>query len=493
MARWTGEAEIVDVLAAAAAWRERCIVNDGSVLTDAALWTLTNVDDLHRRFTEHPIEGSDQTFFEKLKVQLDTAAPAVKQLAAEVVWLLLLFPHADKMQPTTKRSRITEVWGWSGTELQPNTPYLEDASLHGVGYPGTAYMTGIWAEFGFALEFARRWKALPAEQRHLEMNEVGAWRFGDWMDQIEGADRRPIRNAIAYFLYPDFFERNLSRNHRLSIYNALKGKLPIGERPRGVEPSLIDLDRAILRIRRVLEDLLGTADIDFYVAPLHAMWNGDARDERRKQVASALEGVLSNYNLELHQTGSKKKLLENTRPTSEATGYWQNPNDATNKPLRWLIHLDLTDGLDARIPDLHGSKRIAFLNAAQGRSGAVLVRIVPAIKLDDGRFEFFETWEWLLLIGFLPALPVGSAAQLLENFDPTTGTIDYKGQRHPYIGAALIALNDDDAVYIARVGGMVRQITYREATAALADLLHVDPPFGPVDAVAAQGDQADAE
>lgn len=493
MARWTGHDEIGNVLAAAEAWRQRCFLGDDSILTDEALWTQPNLDELYRVFTDNPIEGADQRFYEKLRQQLDRTPPEIKKLAAEALWLTLLFPHSGTIKPTTKRQHVEEAWATSGDSLVLTTPYLEDAYLLGVGHPGIGYLTGIPREFGFALDVVRRWKALAPNERTLEDTPEGAWRFGRWLDSIEGARTRPMRNAILYFLFPEFYERNLSPKHRQDIFNALRNTLPVQQQPEANEPSQIEVDQATYRIRRTLEQRLGSSDLDFYRPPLNLMWDSEPRERRRKQVVSALEGVISNYNLDLNQPGIKKNPLWNTRPTSQATGYWQDPNDATNKPLRWLLHLDLTsERLSAQVPVQHGARRIAFVNTSQGKSGSVLVRIVPAMKVAADRFEFFETWEWLLLLCFLPNLPVGSAAQLLENFDPVTGILTYMGQQQRYISAALIALNDAEATYTTEVSETVKTITYSEATAALAALLHVDVQPASEPATAAVDEIADA-
>jgi hypothetical protein len=206
------------------------------------------------------------------------------------------------------------------------------------------------------------------------------------------------------------------------------------------------------------------------------MWNVDERETRRKLAASRVEAVISNYSLELNQTGSKKARLVDTRPVNEVTGYWDNPADATNKPLRWILHVDLTsDSIEARLPDGHGANRMAFVNSGKGKSGAVFARIVPAMKLDEGRFEFFDAWEWILMFGFLPALDAGSAAQLIEGYDPETGGLLYKGRQQPYVCAGLIALNSPEDLYVGETGAGSRRVQYSEVTAALRRLLQVTP------------------
>ena len=473
MSRWTGDDHIGAVLAAADAWRERCFLKDGSLFGEGSIWTLTTIQDFKQRFVENPILGTDRTFFEKLKEQVTGAPVSVLQLAAELVWFLLLFPIHTATKPETKRTQITDVWSWSETEL-PDNEYLTDQALMGVGHPGTAYLTRRDAQLAFFLEVLDRWKELPETRRAELLTEESPWQFVAWLDAFDGADRHPIRNAILYFLFPDQLERNLSNEHRRQIVKALKHRLPENLRPKGSKPPLYSLDRAIYSLRTDFEEELGTKELDFYRPPLYAQWFTGIREDARNEIGAGLKKVLSEYDLELRQCGSKKKTLEACKPVDESTGFWLNPADATNKPLRWIIHFEVVDDtVIARVPEEHGSRRIAFANTAQGTSGAVTSRIVPAIRLDDNKFVFYEIWEWLLLHCFLPSLPAGSSGQLFDEFDENTGRLVYMGEEQPYIAAALIALNEEDDPFIAPE--LARPLKYSEATAALQTLLHVAP------------------
>lgn len=71
MARWTGNPETPSVLAAAEAWRERCVADDGSILSEQRLWTPDNLEALRGRFRENPILGADRGFYDKLREQLE--------------------------------------------------------------------------------------------------------------------------------------------------------------------------------------------------------------------------------------------------------------------------------------------------------------------------------------------------------------------------------------------------------------------------------------
>ena len=490
MSRWIGDDHIDAVLSASDAWRERCFVADGSLFGAEPLWTLDNIRDLKRRFLEHPIEGAERSFFDKLKEQLHGAPNEVVRLTAEVVWFLLLFPIRRATRPDTKRAQIREVWGWSGTDL-PDTPFMSDEALMGVGHPGTAYLTRRYEQFGFILEVIDQWKVLPeAERRELMSHDV-PWRFVAWLDGFEDADRRPVRNAILYFLFPDHLERNLSNEHRRQIADALKHRLPEELRPRGHNVPLGEMDRAISELRKGFEEEFGSKELDFYRPPIYAQWFSGIREKARTQIGAELKKVLSQYDLELRQCGSKKKTLEGCKPVDETTGFWEHPTDATNKPLRWFLHLELEDDrVIARVPDEHGARRIAFANTAQGTSGAVTTRVVPVIKLSEKRFAFYETWEWLLLHCFLPALPIGSSGQLFDKFDEASGKLTYMGQGQDYIAAGLIALQHEDNEFVA--AELPRPIKYVEATEAIAALIHVAPIYAAPTAQEAIDGQGDA-
>ena len=265
MARWTGDPGIGAVLEAATAWRARCLVGSTSILTNRPLWTPENLDEVRQRIADNPITGANRDFFDKLEEQLKTVSPAVIQTAAEAMWFLNLFPSAAIMKAETKREAVVRVWEWSG-ETAPKSPYLDDAPLRGVGHPGTAYLTHRPFEFEYLLRIVAAFKRLPAAEQTRLLSKDAPWGFMSWLDQQEGSDRRLVRNAILYFLFPDDLERNLSRDHRQQIYEALKGKLPADKRVRARNPSLADYDRAIHEIRAVLAAERGTDELDFYPA-----------------------------------------------------------------------------------------------------------------------------------------------------------------------------------------------------------------------------------
>lgn len=475
MARWTGHPNITAVLEAADAWKKTCFLDDGSLLSEERLWTGENLSDLLARYASNPILGSSRDFTDKLKEQLQDAPGPICKLAAETLWLLLLFPYRTAMRPETKRSQIENVWSWSGEPL-PSSPYLDDEHLDGVGHPGTAYMTHRPAEFEFLLRTIVAYKALPSAGRTSLLENDPPWDFMRWLDNQEGADRRLFRNALLYFIFPDSVERNLSREHRQQIYEALKGKLPTEQRIRSRTRSLLDYDRAIYHLRQAIAAEKGTNDFDFYQEELKSQWFSPYRESRRKDFSSWLDTFLSDRGLRLNQSGRDTTIekLRTNGAIAPETGFWSDESGFTAKPPRWLLHFDLTQSAFTVLqPPQHRSGVVGFANTKGGDSGALAVRILAVAKTDEQSFQPIEQWEWLLLFCFPGGLKPGSAAQAFDNFDPSTGILTYMGAAVPYIFAGLLALNGPDEVFSTSVGGVVREITYRDATEAIQSFINI--------------------
>ena len=94
--------DISAVLDAAAAWKERCLLSNGSILSTTALWSLEHLAEIQREVIDKPDEGS-RNYLDKLKDQLESTSAAAKALAAEALWFLMLFPVQRAMKAASKR------------------------------------------------------------------------------------------------------------------------------------------------------------------------------------------------------------------------------------------------------------------------------------------------------------------------------------------------------------------------------------------------------
>ena len=269
MATWTGLDHMDDLLHAAAAWRQRCLLGNASVFSDKNLWTHENIKQLKTLFVDNPIPG-EGLFVEKLCKQIGDAKPEISQLAAEAVWLLFLFVSKRSYRTNTKRARIAEVWRLSGEPL-PQPPWLTDESLRGLARPGTAFLTGISTEYGFLLSVMEAWKSLALpEQSNLLSDEP--WKLCEWITNFEGGDRRAFRHMFLYFCYPTHFERSSSWRHKREIYAVFADRLADRNDPYKSSDSLCGLDHSIFEIRKALQEEYATEELDFYAPPLRALW-----------------------------------------------------------------------------------------------------------------------------------------------------------------------------------------------------------------------------
>ena len=134
--------DITAVLEAAATWRDRFLLADGSILSEQALWVLRGLAELQRFFIEQP-DATKRSFVEKLRDQLAPSAPQTKQLAAEMCWLLMLFPLARAMGGERKRELVTTVWGMVWGSAPAGAGDAQGPLGGWVGNPGTAYNTRL--------------------------------------------------------------------------------------------------------------------------------------------------------------------------------------------------------------------------------------------------------------------------------------------------------------------------------------------------------------
>src|SRR6516162_11381386 len=152
------ELHIEEKLKAAEAWRDRCLLRDGSIFSDELIWTLPHLDELDRFFIQDPREGAEGSFYDKLEEQLRPATPGAKKLAAEMLWVMLLIPR--KLSLEKKREGILRIWSWSGETLPAGHPYLNQVLDGGAASAGTAYFTQRWRELRYFIHVVQAWKRL---------------------------------------------------------------------------------------------------------------------------------------------------------------------------------------------------------------------------------------------------------------------------------------------------------------------------------------------
>ncbi|QDT62376.1 hypothetical protein SV7mr_49240 [Stieleria bergensis] len=197
------------------------------------------------------------------------------------------------------------------------------------------------------------------------------------------------------------------------------------------------------------------------------------RHTRRRDIASRLNKMLSEYGLENAVSGGKFDDLRQT--INSETGFWSH-SSMNSKPSRLLVHLETTsNGVSAVIPEENSNGNFSYANTAHRSVGGLCVRIAPVIHLGYRRFEYFEEWEWLLWFIFPSALKNGSSGQVFDGLNPRTGEFNYLGEVQPYIEAGLVAIGEFDRPFTHDSATEKIEISYDQATAAIQELIQVNP------------------
>ncbi len=172
------------------------------------------------------------------------------------------------MKGATKRVQIRRVWEWSGEEFPEDHPALHAPLEGGLGNPGTAFNTHRWRELYFAIRFTQAVKRLGrGEREHLLADP---WRFAEWLEEVDYAERRQFRHVVLNLLFPDTFEPMASEHLKRDLVQGFREKWspdPDAEIPR----DRVELDRAVAGIRKRLEAERGEK-IDFYSPELVGKW-----------------------------------------------------------------------------------------------------------------------------------------------------------------------------------------------------------------------------
>lgn len=254
-----------ELLGAAAAWKNRCLLADDSVLSNYRLWTRESIDMLEECFVQNPQLGST-VFLDKLQVQLKSTLPSVRQLAAEMLWILLLFP--TKIGGNRKRQNILEVWSWSEEPLDASQPLLKVLDF-GIGSAGIGFNNRRPLELAFLINFAQRWKNLESLRQVTLLQSP--WEFGNWVDSAPKERASQFRHMLLYLLFPDFYERICSRGHKLNIIAAFSNLLN-SFTPGPGDSEALTVDRKLYAIREALQVEYPGREIDFYTTSVRERW-----------------------------------------------------------------------------------------------------------------------------------------------------------------------------------------------------------------------------
>lgn len=335
-----------DIYSAAATFRDTCLLADGSVLSEGQLWTAANGAELVAEFIDQPDEG-DRTFEEKLRDQLDSASSGAKQLAAEMLWLMMLFP--SNYRQATKRDLVQRVWQWSGATLDPTHKALAPF-VHGIGSGGPGYNNFRPFELMLVIRFTVAWKALSGAEQSRLLGD--GWQFAAWFDTLPDAQSRQFRHMLLHLLFPTEFERCSSANDKRRIERAF---LPLvaAAGTLGKSDTPFERDRRLKAIRLALQAQHPGKEIDFYTTPeVREKWDPEAAQALVKEEGPGYEvaPLVSSHRVWLIGAGEGGTLWPDFRDRGEITIGWEELGDLSQYPSLEAVRLAM-----GKVYDNHNS------------------------------------------------------------------------------------------------------------------------------------------
>ena len=266
MARYNPHHNAEPIFAAVRQWRDRCLLEDGSILVpDKTLWDLPTLTQVRSAFGDGREEGND-SFLTKLQRQLSGETDAARELAAELLWILLLFPSNTGAQK--KRESVFEVLSWRQAQTPPDQQWLSDDVLGGLGSTGTAFNTHRPREFSYLLDLVTRLKGLDASERQSALSDP--WEFSKFLAKVPADGTRQFSHIIEHLLFPDAFERISSGADKRRVIVGLGGDPDTAAK----QMDRAARDRRLWQIREEIANARGSKDFDFYEDEFVARWRG---------------------------------------------------------------------------------------------------------------------------------------------------------------------------------------------------------------------------
>ena len=191
------------VYEAAAAWRDRCLLQERSLFADRAGSELGDARVLVRDFVEQPDLGKDD-FLTKIQGQLGRSGGAAVQLAAELLYVHFLIARSDAVSGARKREVVRRVLGLA-VDTAPMPDHLAAALDAGLVRPGQAFNSYRWRQFGYLIGFFIAFKELPLAQRRKALTDADA--FLAVVAGVEDQGAAIQRHALEHLLFPEVRSR----------------------------------------------------------------------------------------------------------------------------------------------------------------------------------------------------------------------------------------------------------------------------------------------
>jgi 5-methylcytosine-specific restriction protein B len=222
---------------AVARFVDDCLRREGSLFTpERSIWSEACAGDLHKRVTQNRDAAKGVDFLQRLRGPLAGGSEDVVQLAAEVLYVLLL---AQDTRPATKREHVVAVLNLSAPAAAlPDV--LSEALTHGIASYGPA-LSQRFAQYVFLVEFVHAWTQRPLRERNAIL--LDAERFRTLIFSLPRKSASSQVEALLHMVFPEDFEPIISAESKRKIVKAF------GE---DSSDESLSIDRRIAQIRRQL-------------------------------------------------------------------------------------------------------------------------------------------------------------------------------------------------------------------------------------------------
>ena len=250
-------------------WRRTCLGRDGALFSEGVVWSDENLGTLQTTLGAEML-GSG-TFFEKLRAQLASHPPVVRQLGVEIVYVEYL-GELDTNGATKQRNlgALLDVLP-DGVTMPDQLREILDGGIASFG-PGKRYRD---AYVRFLLKLARRAKRLVRETGPEALDDP--WRFREVVGAVRTTTDGLQANAVLHACFPDEFDVMISGRHREKLLGCF------ADAPLVAEAD--DEDRKLLAVRELLASAVPEAIDDPYADAVRAMWDSPDSSEWNDLVA----------------------------------------------------------------------------------------------------------------------------------------------------------------------------------------------------------------
>lgn len=280
------------------------------MFSDDSVWT-----DEHLR-TLQPTLGAallgSGTFFEKLRTQLASHPPVVRQLGVEIAYVEYLGERDTGA--ATKRTNLGALFDLvpEGVTMPDDLSEILDGGIASYG-PGKHYRD---AYVRFLLKLAQRGKDEVRGKGAAGLEDP--WRFRDVVRAVRTSRDGLQANAVLHACFPEQFDVMISGGHRRKLLQRF-GTAPL-------VADAADEDRKLLAVREVLSTHLPVAIAEPYDDAVRPVWDGPGSpewDDLMARTSAALPAASAGPDeADGAQPDPDNDLLEHLQRIIGTTGGW---------------------------------------------------------------------------------------------------------------------------------------------------------------------------